>query len=308
MQADDKANVQECDITLDAFGLSIQAGIEDATVKAAQITEPKSGVTNTTIQSLLEHLKVLQQLDEDNVSQAGFASVVATGQHENCTKTETPSAVDSSVTSLGGSDTYAYAGSLGGAAEPSHSLAYACCDLKVNPDIVTGPVKVQATLLKSLTCLDSTQVIPSPSVAFDYDIACQITGKAGPQTDQFDPGIVSPHRGYGNQPWQYSTDRHKGNTKEAGLVITAGQILHSPCVPIDPDKLPQYILNESKRISVLEQEKYHNFSCCIHKPVELVQFLADAVHNEKAAWKQSFLKIVAKIKHCLKALLWIRAD
>ena len=137
-------------------------------------------------------MKVLQQLDEDSICQIGFASVVATGQHDDCSKTETLSAVDSSITILGGSDTYAYAGRLGGAAEPTQSLAYACCDLKVNADVVSGPVKVQATMLKSLTCLDSTQVLPSPSVAFDYDIACQITGKAGSQTNQFDPGITSP--------------------------------------------------------------------------------------------------------------------
>jgi len=67
-------------------------------------------------------------------------------------------------------------------------------------------------------------------------------------------------------------------------------------------------LKESKSITVLEQEKYHNFGCCTHKPVEVVEFLADAVHNAKAAWKQNFVKIVAKIKHCLKAVLWIRAD
>ena len=53
VQADDKANVQKYEITPGAFGLSLQAGTGDATVKAAQVTEPKLGVTNTTAQSLL---------------------------------------------------------------------------------------------------------------------------------------------------------------------------------------------------------------------------------------------------------------
>ena len=96
--------------------------------------------------------------------------------------------------------------------------------------------------------------------------------------------------------------------KEVGTIITTGQVFHPTYVSKGPDKLPQYILEESNNITLLEQEKYHNFGCCTHKPVELVQFLADAVHNEKAAWKQNFLKIVAKVRHCLKAVLWIRPD
>ena len=153
-------------------------------------------------------------------------------------------------------------------------------------------------------------MIPSPSVAFDYDIACQITGKAGLQTNQFDPGkaTASPQEGCGNRPWDYSMHKHRSNMKEVGTSITTGQVLHSPYVCTDPDKLPQYILKESKSITVLEQEKYHSFGCSTHQPVKVVDFLADAVHNAKTAWKQNFLKIVAKVKHCLKAVLWIRAD
>ncbi len=182
--------------------------------------------------------------------------------------------------------------------------------MKINADVVSGPVKVQTVLLKSPTCLDSTEVIPSPLVAFDYDIACQITGKAGPQTNQFDPGkaTASPQEGYGNQPWDYSANKHRSNIKEVGVIITTGQVSHSPYLPTDLDELSQYILMGSKSVSVPEQEKYHNFACCTHKPVEVVEFLADAVHNAKAAWKQNFLKIVAKVNHCLKAVLWIRAD
>ncbi len=125
VQADDRADDQECEIALEACGRPTQAGTRDASVGLVQNTEPKSDFSDTTAQSLLEHLKISQQLDEDNSSQAGFASVVATGQHDDCSKTEIPSAVDSSVTALGGSDTFAYAGSLGGAAEPSQRLAYA---------------------------------------------------------------------------------------------------------------------------------------------------------------------------------------
>ena len=102
--------------------------------------------------------------------------------------------------------------------------------------------------------------------------------------------------------------KHRSNMKEVGTSITTGQVLHSPYVYTDPDKPPQYILKESKSITVLEQEKYHSFGCCTHQPVKVVDFLADAVHNAKTAWKQNFLKIVAKVKHCLKAVLWIRAD
>jgi len=168
---------------------------------------------------------------------------------------------------------------------------------------VSGPFKVQTVLLKSLTCLDSTQVIPSPSVAFDYDIACQITGKAGPRTNQFDPGkaTASPQEGYGDQPWDYSANKHRSNMKEVGI-ITTGQVLHPIYVSQDPDELSQYVLMGSKSISVPEQEKYHNFGCCTHQPVEVVENLADAVHNAKAAWKQNFLKIVAKVRQCLKAV------
>ena len=171
------------------------------------------------------------------------------------------------------------------------------------------PVKVQTVLLKPLTCLDSTQVISSPSVAFDYDIASQITGKAGPRTNQLDPGkaTANPQEGYGDQPWDYSANKHRSNMKEAGIVITAGQVLHLPCVSKDPDKLPQYILQGSESIIVPEQGQYHHMCCRTHQPVEVVEYLADAVHNAKAAWKQNFLKIVAKVKHCLKAVLWIRA-
>ena len=309
-QADDKANVQECEITLDAFGLSIQADTGDVDVGLVQNTKPKSEISDTTAQSLLEQLEVVKQLHEDSISTAGFASTVTAGQHDDCSKTEAPLAVDSSVTILNGSATHAYAGKSGGPAESSQSLSNASCDMKINAGVGSVPLKVQATLLKSLTCLDSTQVIPSPPVAFDYDIACQITGKAGLQTNQFDPGraTASLQEGYGNQPWDYSMNKHRGDMKEVGIIITTGQVFHPTYVSEDPDKLPQYILEESKSIIVLEQERYHNFGCCTHKPVEVVEFLADAVHNAKAAWKQNFLKIVAKVRHCLKAVLWITAD
>ena len=249
-------------------------------------------------------MKVEQQLDEDSISTAGFASSVA-GQHDDCSKPETPSAVDSIVITLDGSDTYANAGSLGDAAESSQSFSNASCDLAINAEVGSVPVKVQTMLLKSLTCLDSTHVIPSPSVAFADDIACQITGKAGPQTNQFDPGkaTASFQEGYGNQPWHCSANRHRSNMKEAGIVITAGQVFHPPYVSKDPDKLPQCILKGSKGITMPEQKKYHDFDRCTHQPFEAEKFLADAVHNAKAAWKQNFLKIVAKIRHCLKAVL-----
>jgi len=182
--------------------------------------------------------------------------------------------------------------------------------LKINADVGSVPVKVQTVLLKSLTCLDSTQVIPSPSVASDYDIACQITGKAGPRTNQFDPGkaTANPQEGYGDQPWDYSANKHRSSMKEVGIIITIGQVFHPLYVSKDPDKLPQYILKGSESIIVPEQGQYHHMCCRNRQPVEVVEFLADAVHNAKAAWKQNFLKIVAMIKHCLKAVLWIRAD
>jgi hypothetical protein len=246
-----------------------------------------------------------------SVQQAlGFASTVAARQYDDCSETETASAVDSSVTLLDGSYMHAKAGNLGGPAEPSQSLAYACCDLKINADVVSGPVKVQVTLLKSLTSLDSTQVIPSPSVAFDYDIACRITGKAGPHTNQSDPGkaTASPQEGYGDQLWDYSANKHRSYMKEVGIIITTGQVFHPTYASQDPDKLPQYILKGSESIIVPEQGQNHHVCCRNHQPVEVVEFLADAVHNAKAAWKQNFLKIVAKVKHCLKAVLWIRAD
>ena len=246
VQADDGTDYQECETVREAFGLSIQADTGDVSVGLVQVTEPKSQVTDTTAQSLLEQLKVVQQLD----------------------------------------------------------------DLKISADVVSGTVKVQTVLLKSLTCLDSAQLIPSPSVAFDYDIACQITGKAGPRTNQFDPGkaTASPQEGYGDQPWHHGANKHRSNMKEVGTIITTDHVFHPTYVSKDPDELPQYILEESKSITVLEQEKYHSFGCCTHKPVEVVEFLADAVHNAKATWKQNLLKIVAKVQHCLKAVLWIRAD
>ncbi len=129
VQADDRADDQECEIAPDAFGLSIQADTGDAIVGLVQITEPKPEVTDTTAQSLLEQLKVEQQLDGDSISTAGFASTVAAGQHD-CAKTEAPLAVDSSVTILIGSDTHAYAGQSDGPAESSQSLSNASCDLK----------------------------------------------------------------------------------------------------------------------------------------------------------------------------------
>jgi len=272
VQADDRADDQECENILEAISLSMQAGTGGANVKAAQITEPKPEVTNTTAQSLFEQLKVAQQLDEDSISTAGFASTVAAGQHDDCSKTETPSAVDSSVTVLDGSYMQEKAGKLGGPAEPSQSLAYACCDLRINADVVSGPVKVQTVLLKSLTCLDSTQVIPSPLLAFDYDIACQITGKAGPRTNQFDPGkaTASPQEGYGDQPWDDSANKHRSNMKEVGIIITIGQVFHSPYVSKDPDKLPQYILKGSESTILPEQGQYHHMCCRNHQPVEVV--------------------------------------
>ncbi len=312
VQADDShamAHDEECETVLEAFGLSIQADTGDASGRLVQITEPKPEITDTTAQSLLEQLKVVQQLDEDSTSQAGFALNVIAGQHDDCSKTEAPLAVDSSVTILNGSDTHAYAGKSGGPAESSQSLSNASCDLKINADVGSVPVKVQTVLLKSLTCLDSTQVIPSPSVASDYDIACQITGKAGPRTNQFDPGkaTANPQEGYGDQPWDYSANKHRSSMKEVGIIITIGQVFHPLYVSKDPDKLPQYILKGSESIIVPEQGQYHHLCCRNRQPVEVVEFLADAVHNAKAAWKQNFLKIVAKVKHCLKAVLWIRA-
>ena len=110
VQADDRADDQECEDVLEAFGLSIQAGTGDVSVGLVQITEPKPEVTDTTAQSLLEQLKVVQQLDKDIISTAGFASIVIAGEHDDCSKTEAPLAVDSSVTILTGSETYAYAG------------------------------------------------------------------------------------------------------------------------------------------------------------------------------------------------------
>ena len=272
VQADDRADDQECETILEAISLSMQAGTGGANVKAAQITEPKPEVTNKTAQSLFEQLKVAQQLDEDSISTAGFASTVAAGQHDDCSKTETPSAVDSSVTVLDGSCLQEKAGKLGGPAEPSQSLAYACCDLRINADVVSGPVKVQNVLLKSLTCLDSTQVISSPLLAFDYDIACQIIGKAGPRTNQFDPGkaTASPQEGYGDQPWDDSANKHRSNMKQVGIIITIGQVFHSPYVSKDPDKLPQYILKGSESTILPEQGQYHHMCCRNHQPVEVV--------------------------------------
>ena len=250
----------------------LQAGTGGANVKAAQITEPKPEVTNTTAQSLLEQLKVAQQLDEDSTSTAGFASTAAAGQHDDCSKTETPLAVGSSVTMLDGSYMHAKPGNIGAPAEPSQSLGYACCDLKDNADVGSVPVKVQSVLLKSLTCLDSTQVIPSPSVATDYDIACQIKGKAGPRTNQFDPGkaAANPQEGYGDQPWDYSANKHRSNMKAVGIIITIGQVFHPLYVSKDPDKLPEYILKGSESIIVPEQGQYHHMCCRNHQPVEVV--------------------------------------
>ena len=96
---------------------------------------------------------------------------------------------------------------------------------------------------------------------------------------------------------------HRSNMKEAGIVITAGQVFHPPYVSKDPDKLPQYISEKSVTITVPDQDKYHDICRCTPQPVEVVEFLADAVHNAKAAWKQNLLKIVAKVRHCLKAVL-----
>jgi len=70
---------------------------------------------------------------------------------------------------------------LGGPSEPSQSFTNARRGLKINVDVGSGPVVVQTNTLKSLTCLDSTQANSSPLVAF-VD-GCQITGKAGPQTN-----------------------------------------------------------------------------------------------------------------------------
>ena len=250
VQANDRTDDQESKNVLEAFGLSMPADTGDASVGLVQITEPKPEVTDTTAQSLLEQLKVEQQLDGGIISTAKCASTVAAGQHDDCFKSETPSAVDSSVTTLDGSYMHAKPGNLGGPAEPSQSLPDACCDLKINADVVSVPVKVQTVLLKSLTCLDSTQVIPSLSVAFDYDVACQSIGKAGLRTNQFDPGkaTASPQEGYGDQPWDYSANRHRSNMKEVGIIITIGQVFHPPYVSKDPDKLPQYTLKGSESI------------------------------------------------------------
>ena len=73
VQADNRADDQQCKIAHEACGLPIQASTRDASVGLVQSIEPKSEISNAKAQSSLEQLKIMQQLDEDSISTAGFA-------------------------------------------------------------------------------------------------------------------------------------------------------------------------------------------------------------------------------------------